>query len=138
HEIAHALVGSRHGHDDVWRAKALAIGCSGSRLVAPDAPRAPAPWQGSCPRGHSYDRHRRPAPPASCARCDPGFNPDFLLRWTFHGRQVPMGARYEREVLRLLAGRDRRRAAEVLADSRLVGANALLEDEPVTEQPALW
>ncbi len=31
HEIAHALVGSNHGHDQVWRAAALSIGCSGRR-----------------------------------------------------------------------------------------------------------
>ena len=31
HEIAHALVGKEHQHDDVWRAKALEIGCSGRR-----------------------------------------------------------------------------------------------------------
>src|SRR5262249_23664084 len=31
HEIAHALVGQRHHHDEVWRAKAQAIGCSGRR-----------------------------------------------------------------------------------------------------------
>ena len=28
HEIAHALVGPRHYHDQVWRSKALEIGCS--------------------------------------------------------------------------------------------------------------
>jgi len=27
HEIAHALVGATHGHDDVWRLKAAQIGC---------------------------------------------------------------------------------------------------------------
>jgi hypothetical protein len=31
HEIAHALVGKAHHHDDVWRTKAIAIGCSGRR-----------------------------------------------------------------------------------------------------------
>jgi len=31
HEIAHALVGVEHGHDAIWRAKALEIGCSGER-----------------------------------------------------------------------------------------------------------
>lgn len=31
HEIAHALVGRRHNHDAVWRAKALEIGCSAER-----------------------------------------------------------------------------------------------------------
>jgi hypothetical protein len=117
HEIAHALVGPTHGHDDVWRAKAVAIGCSGSRLVDADAPRAPAPWRGTCPGGHSVDRHRRPARPASCTRCDPAFNPDHLLRWTYHGRQVPMGARYERALLDALAGARKRRATEVYADA---------------------
>jgi len=108
HEIAHALVGPKHGHDGVWRAKALAIGCSGSRLVDEDAPRAPAPWRGTCPRGHTYDRHRRPARPASCTRCDRRFNPDYLLSWTFHGVPVSPGPRYERELSRLLGGRRRR------------------------------
>jgi predicted SprT family Zn-dependent metalloprotease len=31
HEIAHALVGKAHNHDDLWRATARAIGCSGRR-----------------------------------------------------------------------------------------------------------
>ncbi|ABA90080.1 zinc metallopeptidase, SprT family [Syntrophotalea carbinolica DSM 2380] len=31
HEIAHALVGPRHNHDAVWRAKAVEIGSSGER-----------------------------------------------------------------------------------------------------------
>jgi predicted SprT family Zn-dependent metalloprotease len=31
HEIAHALVGKAHGHDQVWRAQAVALGCSGAR-----------------------------------------------------------------------------------------------------------
>lgn len=31
HEMAHALVGKKHNHDAVWKAKALALGCSGER-----------------------------------------------------------------------------------------------------------
>ncbi len=31
HEIAHALVGKRHGHGAIWKSKALEIGCSGTR-----------------------------------------------------------------------------------------------------------
>jgi predicted SprT family Zn-dependent metalloprotease len=31
HEIAHALVGGRHGHDEIWRAKAIELGHSGKR-----------------------------------------------------------------------------------------------------------
>ena len=29
HEIAHALVGCEHGHDEIWRSKAIEIGCTG-------------------------------------------------------------------------------------------------------------
>jgi predicted SprT family Zn-dependent metalloprotease len=31
HEIAHALVGIGHGHDHVWKNKAIEIGCNGKR-----------------------------------------------------------------------------------------------------------
>ena len=31
HEIAHALVGSQHGHSQTWRKKAKEIGCDASR-----------------------------------------------------------------------------------------------------------
>lgn len=34
HEIAHALVGSGHGHNDVWRAMAYTVGCTGERCAA--------------------------------------------------------------------------------------------------------
>lgn len=34
HEIAHALVGCEHKHDDVWRACALALGCSSTTACA--------------------------------------------------------------------------------------------------------
>ena len=31
HEIAHALVGSQHGHSQIWKKKAKEIGCDASR-----------------------------------------------------------------------------------------------------------
>ena len=31
HEIAHALVGPKHGHNEIWKQKALEIGCAGER-----------------------------------------------------------------------------------------------------------
>lgn len=32
HEIAHAIVGPNHGHDDIWKAKAREIGCDNTGL----------------------------------------------------------------------------------------------------------
>ena len=31
HEVAHMLVGSEHGHNKIWKQKAIEIGCSGER-----------------------------------------------------------------------------------------------------------
>lgn len=107
HEVAHALVGVEHGHDAVWRARARAMGASGTRCVDPGAPRPAAPWTGTCPRGHTADRHRRPQRPVSCGRCSRGFDPSALLEWRLHGQPAPMTDRYLAELaaLRALVGR---------------------------------
>lgn len=59
HEIAHALVGPGHGHDAVWRARAIGLGGSGHRTAQatfdPDAP-----WTGSCGHGTVFQRYRAP------------------------------------------------------------------------------
>ena len=50
HEIAHALVGHQHGHNNVWRSKAMEIGCDGARchsLVFTPPPR----FRLECPCG---------------------------------------------------------------------------------------
>ncbi len=58
HEIAHAIVGPRHGHDVVWRQKAREIGCTATRCHTLDFSRAR--WQMICPNGcFSIERHRR-------------------------------------------------------------------------------
>ena len=36
HEIAHALVGCYHGHDSIWRQKAIALGGSGKQYYSKD------------------------------------------------------------------------------------------------------
>ncbi len=89
HEVAHALVGAKHGHDAVWRAKARSIGASGRRLVSDDAPQLEGDWVGTCPAGHRVTRFRRPARPQSCARCSRTFDRRFLLAWTRRGVPVP-------------------------------------------------
>lgn len=103
HEIAHALVGPSHGHDAVWRAKALAIGSTGGRCVPESAARADAPWAGVCPAGHEFQRHRRPTRVMSCSRCSARFGPGTLITWRFHGRAVPMHPRYQAELAGLRA-----------------------------------
>ena len=41
HEIAHALAGPEHNHDEVWKAKARSIGCTGDRCHTVNF----APWR---------------------------------------------------------------------------------------------
>ena len=70
HEIAHAIVGPRHNHDEVWKAKALEIGCQGERChrVQQSIPR----WVGECGCGQQWFRQvlqRRIAHNRVCTRC---------------------------------------------------------------------
>lgn len=80
HEIAHALVGSKHGHDWVWRRQARQIGCTATRCCT-ERVSVPAPWEGRCPAGHVYTRFRKPGKPSSCALCRPYFDPAYLVTW---------------------------------------------------------
>lgn len=121
HEIAHALVGTAHGHDQVWQAKALAIGCSARRCVSSSAPKPVGAWVGVCPRGHRTTRHRQPTRVHSCGQCSAVFDPVALLDWTWKGLRVQMHPNYEAErrgiVERFAPGRPDRPAASVAARS---------------------
>ena len=67
HEIAHALVGPKHGHDAVWRSKAREIGCSATRCHTLEF--AATRWLMSCPNAcFEVPRHRRKANMV-CAKC---------------------------------------------------------------------
>ena len=104
HEIAHALVGPEHGHDAVWRAKALEIGCSGERCVSTDSPRVPGDWVGRCPAGHEKSRHRAPTRLMSCGQCSRRFDARHLFTWSYRGRPAPLPPAYSAQLagLRLL------------------------------------
>lgn len=94
HEIAHALVGPRHGHGRVWRAQARAIGASGERCYQGGGePVVPGRWQGWCAAGHVVHRHRRPTRVLVCTRCRGGSTLARVLRWQHDGRTV-----HEREL----------------------------------------
>lgn len=118
HEIAHALVGPEHGHDAVWRAKAIEIGSSGERCVSPDAPRVDGDWVGRCPAGHERSRHRAPTRLASCGRCSRTFDARHLFSWTYKGRTVPLPPSYAAALadLRDQAGVEERRRRLRLGD----------------------
>ncbi|MFM6848515.1 MAG: SprT family zinc-dependent metalloprotease [Terrabacter sp.] len=102
HEIAHALVGARHGHDPVWQAKALEIGCSGQRCSSAEAPTLEGVWRATCPAGHTLSRHRRPTRVGLCGRCS-GPPRDRVFGWTLQGRSVDMHPNYVAELAALLA-----------------------------------
>ena len=57
HEIAHAIVGPEHGHNEYWRQTAISIGCSGSRTHSMKLSE-PKYWMGciSCNTSKSYER----------------------------------------------------------------------------------
>jgi hypothetical protein len=81
HEIAHALVGKRNGHNKIWKAKAIAIGCSAQRTY--DFIDIGAKWIGICPNGHKHYRYRKlPIGPGSCSACSKKYNPAYTIVWT--------------------------------------------------------
>ena len=67
HEIAHAIVGVRHQHDAVWRAKAREIGCTAERCHAVN--HTPARWVGACGCGKRWLRQRLSRQLRGGARC---------------------------------------------------------------------
>lgn len=71
HEIAHALVGPGHGHDNVWKRKAREIGANPSRCMDTATVTPEAPWTGvhdGC--DITYPRHRVPKGSARyCPKC---------------------------------------------------------------------
>lgn len=105
HEVAHALAGARHGHDAHWRRVAVSIGCSGERCVSPDSPRAPAAWLGTCPSGHTIERHRRPERVMTCGLCSRTFDLSHVYTWAHDGRPAVMHPNYAAELGRLREGR---------------------------------
>ncbi len=67
HEIAHALVGQAHGHDEVWRVQAVAIGCSGSRCH--DLQFTPPRYIVNCAKGCWTATAERRQRGAICRQC---------------------------------------------------------------------
>jgi predicted SprT family Zn-dependent metalloprotease len=61
HEVAHALVGPVRGHDLVWKAMALKLGCIPSACGKIGIKVQPGKWQASCPScDYQFHKYRTP------------------------------------------------------------------------------
>ena len=88
HEIAHAMVGPRHGHDAVWRSQAIAIGCDGKRCYTSENTTIPESKYiavcGTC--GHTHRKHRLTRTTSACGLCCKG---RFQKEYTLHFKLNP-------------------------------------------------
>lgn len=80
HEIAHALVGVRHGHDRVWQMKAIEIGCDGER-VSNDNVAVQAKYMAECDCGQVHKAHRKPKREHWCKCKGRAFDPTQILQY---------------------------------------------------------
>lgn len=81
HEIAHALVGRGHGHDYIWRIKALQIGCDGTRC-SQDKTQIDAKYTAECDTcGTTHIAHRRPKRHHWCKCSSRGFLAEKRLQY---------------------------------------------------------
>ena len=82
HEIAHALAGAKHGHDQHWLRIATQLGYRNERISAKEVDQAHAKWHGVCPNGHEYFRYKKPTRISSCSRCSRGFDDRYRIAWS--------------------------------------------------------
>lgn len=86
HEIAHALVGSRNGHNRIWKNKAFEIGADPTRCYDSTVVQPKAKWLGTCP-GCSRETKRFKRMTIACSICCRQFNngrysEEFKFIWT--------------------------------------------------------
>jgi len=120
HEIAHAIVGGKHGHDWVWSAKHRELGGNGQSKWDDESTReALAVWVGTCPNGHKKYRQARSEKMrrVSCGKCSRVYDPAFHFAWV----NVKTGERLPRLYPSVNAG------IEALAANKR-------RDEPTREQ----
>lgn len=80
HEIAHALAGVGHGHDNVWKTKCIEVGASPTRCYDSSVKRPKKKWKGVCPECGRiiYGCRRRNI---SCGKCCKTYNPKYKFIW---------------------------------------------------------
>lgn len=83
HEIAHALTPG-HGHDSVWKRKALEIGSNGDRCFSSKVVKTPeSKYIADCVGcNRTFKKHRTPKKSQSCGICSGGsYDPRYKLNW---------------------------------------------------------
>ena len=81
HEIAHALVGHGHGHDNVWKRKAIEIGCDGNRCFTEKTTViVKGTLEAVCPKcSYVHRKFKQPKRPSSCGKCSNVYSSERLL-----------------------------------------------------------
>lgn len=83
HEIAHALAGPKHCHDEYWKKICVEIGAKPERCYGSEVNVPVAKYYAICKKcGKVYTRNRKPLKRRySCGKCSHGFDPDNVLEW---------------------------------------------------------
>lgn len=82
HEISHGLVGQGHGHNYVWKRKAIEVGAKPERCFSEEVIKPQFLWVGYCPGcNKEYGFHRRPKKVKSCGRCNPRFDSRYIIQF---------------------------------------------------------
>jgi hypothetical protein len=92
HEVAHALVGTGHGHDHVWKNKHRELGGNAKRCYDNNSYIGGAPpehltrnrsedakYKGTCPSGHVHYRYKMPIRKTSCGQCSRRYDERYLI-----------------------------------------------------------
>lgn len=75
HEIAHALVGTGNGHNEVWKNKCIEIGCRPERFYLKENINMGYKYNYECPSCDvSIQRHRKLKKVGACAKCCKKYN----------------------------------------------------------------
>jgi predicted SprT family Zn-dependent metalloprotease len=92
HEIAHALVGSKNGHNIIWQMKAKAIGCNGQRAYRnDDETKTPAgKYRATCPNcGNTVIYYKKTKKRRACGFCCAKYNQgNFTEKFLFEITQL--------------------------------------------------
>jgi hypothetical protein len=91
HEIAHALAGAHHNHDNHWRSIAKSIGCTGTRCYSTSVVTPPEKYKGTCPICMTEIKKNRKSKGA-CIKCCNKYNNGkyskrFMFRWELNNEE---------------------------------------------------